>query len=330
MIKARSSNDYLHTSVILDKISEYDIFRYYCPNFKNLGEKFCSELRKDTTPSVSIVLWNNRLLYKDFGYPDHTFNCFSYVMYKYTIDFVECLKMISRDFNLGLDVSTGTSKARTYNYDYTTIPKKKSIIKIRKRDWEYKDIKYWENYGITKELLVSFAVYPITHFWINDARFRSDSLSYAYRFDTGYKIYQPYSTDSKWFSNVSKKTVQGYNQLPESGDTLFITSSLKDVMCLTAMGFHAIALQSEMLFPEKELIDELKSRFLTILVLYDNDYGKDVNPGQLMGNRISSGYGIRNVCIPERYDSKDVSDLVSNHGLGYGKQFIRDTLNEQS
>ena len=36
-IASRSSEDHLHTDVILRRISEYDIFMYYCPSFKNLN-----------------------------------------------------------------------------------------------------------------------------------------------------------------------------------------------------------------------------------------------------------------------------------------------------
>ena len=102
MIRSRNSNDHLHTDVILSKITEYDIFMYYCSNFKELHKKFCSELREDNTPSASIIMWSGNLLYKDFGYPDHTFNCFSYVQFKYNVSFVDALRIIDCDFNLNL------------------------------------------------------------------------------------------------------------------------------------------------------------------------------------------------------------------------------------
>ena len=102
MIRSRNSNDHLHTDVILSKITEYDIFMYYCSNFKELHKKFCSELREDYTPSASIIMWSGILLYKDFGYPDHTFNCFSYVQFKYNVSFVYALRIIDCDFNLNL------------------------------------------------------------------------------------------------------------------------------------------------------------------------------------------------------------------------------------
>ena len=102
VIQSRRSEDHLHTDVILSKITEYDIFVYYIPSFKNLGKKFRSELREDNSPTVSIIAYNNKLLYKDFGNPDHTFDCFNYIRYKYNCNFIDALRIIDCDFNLGL------------------------------------------------------------------------------------------------------------------------------------------------------------------------------------------------------------------------------------
>ena len=101
-IASRSSADHLHTDVILSKITEYDIFVYYIPSFKKLGKKFRSELREDNSPTVSIIAYNGKLLYKDFGNPDHTFDCFNYIKHKYNCSFIDALRIIDCDFNLKL------------------------------------------------------------------------------------------------------------------------------------------------------------------------------------------------------------------------------------
>ena len=53
MIKSRSSDDVLTVERILSKISEADIFAYYCNSFKKLGVKFCSELRQDKQDKIA-------------------------------------------------------------------------------------------------------------------------------------------------------------------------------------------------------------------------------------------------------------------------------------
>ena len=313
-IASRSSEDHLHTNVILGKITEYDIFVYYCPNFKELGKKFISDLREDKSPTVSIIPYNGKLLYKDFGSPEHTFDCFNYVKYKYNCSFLSALRIIDCDFNLRLsskqEVIKFTMGCMAYRQENPKFKKIPVIIKKRKRHWNKQDANFWSKYLVSKKTLTIFAVEPISHFWVNNNRFTCKSISYAFKFKNRYKIYSPYEEKNKWLINTKKTDVQGYDQLPLKGDRLIITSSLKDVMCLYVAGYNAIALQSEMQVPDEKLISELKSRFNTIEILYDNDFDKANNPGQEMANKICDLYGFKNICLPNKFKSKDPSDLI--------------------
>ena len=322
MITSRPSNDILHTDTILRKISEYDIFKYYCPNFIELNKKFCSDLRKDHKPSVSIVNFHGNLLYKDFGHPDHTFNCFGYVQKKYDLNFTKALIQISNDFGLGLASSNGIVQSKTpVLYNKTIENKKVTIIKKKRRAWKRKDADFWLKYGINREILSIFAVEPIDYYWINENRFSCKTITYAFRFGNKFKIYAPYETDIKWFSNTNKDIIQGYAQLPEGGDVLYITSSLKDVMCLYAMRMHSIALQSEMQMPTMVLMQVLRKRFRRIVIFYDND-----PPGHLMASKICNEYQLDNLYIPRDWNAKDVSDAVVVHGFSQVKQFIYEKI----
>ena len=62
------------------------------------------------------------------------------------------------------------------------------------------------------------------------------------------------------------------------------------------------------------LISELKERFNTIEILYDNDFEKANNPGQEMAEKICDLYGFKNICLPDELKSKDPSDLVNKVG----------------
>ena len=314
-IRSIRSEDHLHTNVILGKISEYDIFMYYIPSFRELGKKFKSELREDNSPTVSIIPYNNKLLYKDFGSPEHTFDCFNYIRHKYNCSFLSALRIIDCDFNLGLSSKKEAIKFTMgcMAYRQKNIPnfiKKEIIIQKKKRQWNKDDAKFWRKYLVSKKILTIFAVEPISHFWINNNRFTCKSISYAFKFKNRYKIYSPYEEKNKWLSNTKKTDVQGYDQLPDKGERLIITSSLKDVMCLYAAGYHSIAMQSEMQMPNEKLISELKKRFNTIEILYDNDFNKTNNPGQTMAKKICNLYGFKNICLSNELKSKDPSDLV--------------------
>ena len=328
-VNARRSEDYLHTDVILSRITEYDIFRFYCPNFNKVGKKFKSDLRADNSPTVSIVMWKGRLLYKDFGRPDHTFNCFGYVMFKYSLGFVEALKVISNDFGLGLGGNESSSPlAITYGQDKQKEfeEKKQAKIQVKRRSWDARDKKFWGQFCISGTLLRKFRVSPIQYFWINETRFKCNSISYVFDFKLGRKLYCPLEEAHKWYSNTTKECIQGYSQLPEAGEVVFLTSSLKDVMCLEVLGYPSIALQSEMQMPEAPLIKELKHRFAWVVVLYDNDFDSENNPGQTMAEKICDEYTLINICIPSEYRSKDISDLIKDHGIEVAYNFIKSSL----
>ena len=334
MIASRSSNDYLHTDVILSKITEYDIFRYYIKGFRELNKKFCSELREDNTPTAAIYVWKNTLLYKDHGHPEHTFNCFRYIQAAFNCDWITALRMVDRDFALGLSYtkddglfSMGTQGVKQKQPD---LIEKLTLIRKKRRKWNKEDGKFWSKYYISKDILVKFGVEPIDYYWVNEHRFSCKTITYAYKFGQRYKIYAPEETERKWTSNVKAADTQGWKQLPNKGDIVILTSSLKDIMTLYSAGYPAIAMQSEMQMPAEKLIESLKERFKLILVLYDNDYDKETNPGQMMGNKICMKYGLINVCIPSKYGSKDPSDLVKNTNIAILKQIIDEKLRGDS
>ena len=185
--------------------------------------------------------------------------------------------IIDCDFNLGLSPNI-VGRQFTMGimaYRQNKVPlftKEATIIQKKKRPWNKDDAKFWSKYLVSKKILTMFGVEPISHFWVNNNRFTCKSITYAFKFKNRYKIYSPYEDKNKWLSNTNKTDVQGYNQLPNKGERLIITSSLKDVMCLYAAGYNAIAMQSEMQIPSEKLISELTTRFNTIEILYDNDF----------------------------------------------------------
>jgi len=323
MIESRSSDAYLHKDSILCKISEYDIFRYYCHNFKNFGDKFCSELREDRSPTCSIVPWKGRVIYKDFG-SGESHDCFSYVQAKFNLTFSEAMRVIDTDFGLGLQSGSVIKNQVAITYGtQEIIERRPTKLAKRARKWTLQDKEFWEKYYITKSLLIKFDVEPIDYFWINEARYVCHTPSYVYNINGRYKIYRPYETEGKWYSNTSKNDIQGWKQLKDNGDIVVLASSLKDVMCLNVLGYEAIALQSEMQMPDPKLISNLQKRFETVAVLYDNDFEKEANPGQTMANKICAEFNLINVILPAHYKSKDISDLMKNHGIEIAQRIVQ-------
>lgn len=323
MIESRSSDAYLHKDSILCKISEYDIFRYYCHNFKNYSDKFCSELREDRSPTCSIVPWKGKVIYKDFGSGD-SHDCFSYIQAKYGLTFSEAMRVIDTDFGLGLQSGTVIKSQIAITYGtQEVIDRRPTKIEKKARQWNVEDKNFWSQFHIPKHLLIKFGVQPIDYFWINEARYRCHSLSYVYNINGRYKVYRPFETEGKWYSNTSKDDIQGWRQLKDNGDIVILASSLKDVMCLNVLGYEAIALQSEMQMPNAELIKQLSERFTVVAVLYDNDFEKDANPGQTMANKICAEFNLINIILPAHYKSKDISDLMRDHGVEVAEKIVK-------
>jgi len=309
---------------ILEKISEYDIFLHYIGHFE-IGKVMNSPLRIDDTPSFGIYVSNKtgNLLFNDFR--EGAGNCFHFVMKKYNCSFHKALAIINRDFNLGLhtnaniDISDVQAKPVVTGYK----PKSKSKIKIRvaTRKWLSRDKEYWhDKYCVSLSTLRKFKVYPVTAYWMGGQRFYANKLCYGYYFRPGvFKIYQPTQTvkTGKWLSNIDDTVSwHGYDQLPEKGDIVFITSSLKDVMVLHELGYPAIAPHTESQILPVELYNELSGRFRKVIVYYDND-----EAGVLHSTKICNKYSIDYINNPKEYP-KDPSDFVDD----YSKEELTDMI----
>lgn len=293
---------------ILQKISEEDIFRYYVSNLVEFGKLFKSELYFDKHASCSIRRFANSLLYKDFGTGD-SYDCFSYVMAKFSCNFTECLRIIACDFNI---------VKITHNYIPSNVVfgisnKEKTVIteteiRIRSHKFVKKDYEYWNSYGVTNEFLALDKIKAINYYWINGNRFTAEDYSYAYiGGDYRYKIYQPFSA-YKWINNLNK-VILGYDLLPKTGDILFITSSFKDVGCLAGSSYNAIDLGSEVSNISQLTLDYLKERFKRIILYYDND-----KTGIELATKRANEWDVEFIHIPIEYKEKDPSDFYKSYG----------------
>ncbi len=82
--------------------------------------------------------------------------------------------------------------------------------------------------------------------------------------------------------------------------------------------------------PSEGTIQEAQDRFEEVIVFYDNDFDNPRNPGQTMAVKICKKYGLDNLVIPSYYRSKDISDLIRDHGLEEAKHVITRKENRRS
>ncbi len=323
------SSDY-----ILSKISEADIFKRYCKNFEVINKPFCSEFRVDNNPSCNIYRSDKGLRYKDFGDGSY-YDCFNYIIAKYGCKYFEALNIVSNDFNLA-----NTSDLNNYlpiisdniplNRESVYI-RLKTQIQVISQPFTISDYNYWSKYHINLELLKEYNVFSAKYVIISKPKGRiiieyaNSNPTYAYKFtgETGvsYKIYRPYEAKYKWTFNGTKDDIEGYDQLNLHGKLLIITKSLKDVMCLRALGYNSISLQGEANKLSNDIYKKLLKRFDKIVIFYDQDVVGNYN-----SDRISKDYDIDKIVIPQEYLTKDISDFIKEFGIKKAKELIKSLL----
>lgn len=325
----------LSPELILSKVSEYDIFSHYIPNLE-LNKAINSPLRTDDIPSFSVFYASNlgKLIFHDFCTKEKG-DCFVFVSKLYGLNYYDALRRVAFDMNLiqGNGVLNNIHKS---DYKYLSkLQKKKTRIGIKIQDFTQSDVTFWKQFGISVPTLKKYNVFSCTHIFLNDYIIvvnNKTNPAYAYlEAKDGiytYKIYQPYNRQQRFLSNVDRSVWQGWTQLPAEGERLIITKSLKDVMSLTEVaGIPSVALQTETSDPKPHVINQLKDRFNKVYLLYDNDFNKEVNWGRLYGQEIASKYGITQIEIEDKYQSKDFSDMVKLHGADFSKQYINFLIN---
>lgn len=308
--------------LLLEHNNEETYMAYYLgiPIKKGL---FVSPLRVDHEPTCSFYR-GRQLYFKDFA----TGECLSFenvVMKKYGCNYHEALKIIATDFGI-----IDGSKPKIVPIQPIFKKEKKTIIQIEAKSFTKEELEWWEQFGITKNILTKYRVYSCKTVFLNgriESIYDSKCPSYGYYFGNEegrelWKIYYPYRKNFRFIGNIKTTTLQGYNQLPKKSKLLVITKSLKDCMVLYSLGIAAIAPQSETQFIEDNVLEVLKKRFKHIVLLFDND-----QTGLEFTNKIKRKYKwITPMIIPLKYKAKDISDFYKAYGRDRTIELIKEGI----
>ena len=308
-----------------------DIFKHYLPGDWRVGRNFKNPFYDDTKASCNIYFDRRSGMYrmKDFGTPDYAGDCFSIVgkikNLDCTKDFTEILKQINEEMNLGLENGYILPQNR-YSSRAKAESKKENIIKeqpyhpkpysVFERSFTLKEIEFWKQYSITREILKLYKVVSLEEFTSEN----KDSKPFTIQSSTeepifGYfgkkyvKIYRPFSQIRFLYGgNLPESYCFGLEQLPAKGNTLFITGGEKDVLSLASKGFYAICFNSETSSIPESLIKKLSYRFKHILILYDVD--KTGLEASIKHQKQLSGFGVNRLRLPlsGAKQEKDISD----------------------
>jgi len=313
---------------ILKHVTQEQIYSYYIGEDVSKLGFYNSPLRNDRVPSFALYFHRDKrniLMFRDAATKESG-DCIVMVMKLFNIDFKTALLKIAIDLGLG-SLVVDMDKV---SVQYTKIENKEKVelgIKIRK--WKIEDRNYWEQFGITKATLQKFDVYPISHVFYNENPFTIKTLAYAY-LETkdnknSFKIYQPLEEKKrKWINNANYTVHQGYTKLPETGDLLIITKSLKDVMSIhDCMNISSIGLQSESVMMKHTVMQEYRRRFNRVICLFDND-----EAGRKLSEEFTKEYGIYHFFVPNLSNVTDFSDLVKQQGKDEAVKIMQKLINK--
>lgn len=313
----------LKAESILEKVSEYDIFRYYMPHgdWKPNLVTF-SPFRNEKTPSFMIGNKHGRLTFIDFGDTSKRGSCFDFVKMMFNIlDYQDVLKMIDRDLGLGLTRDTNTQEYKRIVAEYkqpVRMSKTYSKIQVITKKFTKEELAYWAQYQIDIEDLKANNVYSMSKVYLNKQLFPCglDELRFGYLYGDKWKIYRPYAKDkrSKWVpNNVPITAMDGKENIKEC-DVAFINKSKKDYMVMKKLFPCSCAVQNEGLgcfSPEN--VEYIKSNSASQILSFDSDITGVENSQQ-----ITQLFGFDYCNVPRKYLSegiKDWADLARVHGL---------------
>lgn len=305
---------------ILSKVSEEDIISFCINQSIILNRPILSPLRIERNPSFTFKYINNKPIWKDWG-TGKSGDCFTLVMEKYNCNYNEALNIIYVNLlkgRLNIDIKSVFNEIDFRSKEKLT--NEFNEIKVITKPFTDTDYRYWNLYNLDLNTLLKFdvnackkAYYKYNDIWYLIGEYSNLNPMYCYKVrNKKYKIYFPLASKSKkWKTNTSTDDIQGYKMLPDNGDTVILTKSLKDVMCLYKMNISAISLNSESCSLNSKIYNKLTNRFKNIYILYDND-----EQGIKGSNKIIINYcNIKQIFVPLQFKSKDVSELIKNIGF---------------
>lgn len=307
---------------VLDKISEYDIFRYYMPNHDwVLNRVTYSPFRQENNPSFVIGNKRGFLSFIDFADTSKRGNCFDFVKALYNLPtFDDVLRLIDRDFGLGITTGKGTGEYKQIvsAYKQPDIEKRYSVIQVKTRKFTQEELAYWAQYHQSIDDLHANNIYSIKSLYLNKSRFplKETELRFGYLYEGQYwKIYRPFGDKkSKWVpNNVPITSMDGKEDI-KNCKVAFINKSKKDYMVMKKIFPCCCAVQNEGIgcfSPEN--VEYLKANSDVQILSFDSDVTGVTNSQQ-----ITKLFDFEYANVPRKYLTegiKDWADLAKVHGL---------------
>lgn len=306
--------------------------QFYLGYEVSLRKRYKSPLRDDRHPTCAFYKSKSGdLIFKDFS-GDFCGDFVNVVMRMFHVNYGTAIRIVANDFNIRKYDDLKKNKGIVNLRPRIIEEKRPTEINVEFKDFTEEDIKWWGRFGITEDILKKYMVYSVNAIFLNKDIFLikgREQLIYGYYGGISselelWRIYLPRNKDRRFITNWPSSKIQGWDQLDKSGDVCVITKSMKDVMTFRAMGINAIAPNSEHLFLSDKQLEELKSRFSIIGVLYDNDRTGMHNMWKIRKEHPELVYCV----LPQKKGIKDMSDCVAAYGLEKTKKSVEKIISK--
>lgn len=322
----------LSKELILSKVDDYNIYRYYLGEEIDFKKKYHSPFReRDNTPNLCFFPHDNgKILFKDFANGIGG-DCFKFVQEKFKINYYQALERIDKDFGLGLQSEAPVLKVQLLKKP-DSIHKQTKLIQIVPKDFTCEELAYWGDYHIAKWELEKKFIHGIGRLYINKKLVPNynKELRFAYQFDEYLKIYSPYSLDYKWISSCPNDFISGFDEIKYKifrgiqSKRLIISKSVKDEIVLSKFFDDVCSTQNE----SSAAINQENMEWIlkgydpkNVFIAYDNDVA-----GIEASTYFTKNYGFNYVNVPKIYRRegiKDWSDLVKHKDLQTMENYLK-------
>lgn len=267
---------------------------------------FCSVFRSDKNPTVKLKYYNNILYYHDNGDINYKgLDCVNLVMKLKNLSYHNSLIDIYLTMS-GKNNNNPNLEAKNKVWPTLSASKERKTIKLNFKDFNERELKYWQSYEITLDILNKYNVKSIKECYIQNNNLewfnckKKDELAFAYLFPDG-SIKSYFPERIKHYRFISNSTyLSGYEFIPENTKTLIITKSYKDIICYSLFGITAVSYQSESILPSQELIDTFDCIYTA-----DNDWN-----GKKAALKIRKAYNIPILMFNKEYKAKGIKDFA--------------------
>lgn len=311
----------LTDKAIFNRISEYDLFRFYMPNHDwKLNHPCISPFRNETNPSFLISSRHGFLYFIDFTDTSIRGNAIQFVQKITGLDnYNDALERIDADMKLGIrnkELEDYKAITKTYNQPID-LEKRYSVIQVKSRKFTQEELDYWNMYHQDLQDLKDNNIYSIDKVFLNKQRFSlpDNDLRFGYFYSGSWKIYRPFADKKqKWLpNNVPITTMDGLNNIKDC-DIALISKSKKDYMVLKKIINCVCAVQNEGVacFSDENVL-YLKQNSKRQILGFDSD-----EPGVHNSQQITKLFDFDYCNVPRKYLNegiKDFADLAKAYDL---------------